>query len=307
MQYTSVKPKPPPITQWLVYVPTESQETCFCKPKCIINVPGGIACLGKIRQKGRTETLGFLQSCFRSLEATCGEELQDQATKRVKRNFELFLLFLHRWCVFTELGSLWGWGGWISPRLLTGKLEPRGIWSLVNRDFRLPWASAPDWDANGSHTHQSQRLGKAATKPVPKGSSLGCSGLLSGTLGWESQSSRRQWERWGWGGFPTHDSYLCYSSIKISTSLSDVLISRAALESKRPLFQGVRKRNAPAPLVGRQTGAAPVESHMESPLKIQVELPYDPLIALLCIDPKNTKTLIQEDLSIPCLLQHDLR
>ena len=40
-------------------------------------------------------------------------------------------------------------------------------------------------------------------------------------------------------------------------------------------------------LVGMQTGAASVKNSMEFPQKLKIELPYDPVIALLSIYPKN--------------------
>ena len=45
-----------------------------------------------------------------------------------------------------------------------------------------------------------------------------------------------------------------------------------------------------------QTSIAMVEDSMEVPHKLKIELPYDPVITLLDIYPKNTKTLIQRDI-----------
>ena len=45
-------------------------------------------------------------------------------------------------------------------------------------------------------------------------------------------------------------------------------------------------------LVGMQTGAATVESSVEIPQKLKMELPYEPAISLLEIYPKKTETLI---------------
>ena len=45
-------------------------------------------------------------------------------------------------------------------------------------------------------------------------------------------------------------------------------------------------------LVGKQTGAASVGNSMEFPQKIKNELPFDPVIPLLGIYPKKSKTLI---------------
>ena len=42
-----------------------------------------------------------------------------------------------------------------------------------------------------------------------------------------------------------------------------------------------RKGNPPTLLVGTQAGAATLENSMEVPEKVEIELPYDPAIALL--------------------------
>ena len=59
-----------------------------------------------------------------------------------------------------------------------------------------------------------------------------------------------------------------------------------------------RKGNPLALLVGMQTGAATVENSIEVLKKVKIELLCDPAIALLGIEPKNTKTLIQRDTCI---------
>ena len=51
-----------------------------------------------------------------------------------------------------------------------------------------------------------------------------------------------------------------------------------------------RKGNPCALLVGMQIGTAIVESSMELPQKLKMELPYDPLIPLLEIDLKKPET-----------------
>ena len=51
-----------------------------------------------------------------------------------------------------------------------------------------------------------------------------------------------------------------------------------------------RKGNPCALLVGMQIGTAIVESSMELPQKLKMELPYDPLIPLLEIDLKKSET-----------------
>ena len=50
-----------------------------------------------------------------------------------------------------------------------------------------------------------------------------------------------------------------------------------------------RKGNSSALLVGMQTGAATVESIVELPPKLKIELPYDPVVPLLGIYPKKLK------------------
>ena len=47
-------------------------------------------------------------------------------------------------------------------------------------------------------------------------------------------------------------------------------------------------------LVGMQIGAAIVESSMEVPKKLKIELPYDPAMSLLDIHPKNLKLDLEE-------------
>ena len=50
-----------------------------------------------------------------------------------------------------------------------------------------------------------------------------------------------------------------------------------------------RKRNPLALLVGMQTDAVTVENSMKAPQKFKIELPYDPIIALLDIYPPTYK------------------
>ena len=52
-------------------------------------------------------------------------------------------------------------------------------------------------------------------------------------------------------------------------------------------------------LVGIQIVAAPVESSMEIPQKLKMDLPFDPAIPLLGMYPKELKTLIRKNISIP--------
>ena len=55
-----------------------------------------------------------------------------------------------------------------------------------------------------------------------------------------------------------------------------------------------RKGNPLALLVGMQT-VATLENSMEVLQKLNIELPYNPAMALLGIYPKNTKILTQRD------------
>ena len=50
-----------------------------------------------------------------------------------------------------------------------------------------------------------------------------------------------------------------------------------------------RKGNTFALLVGMQTGAAAVESSMEIPKKLKMDLPFDPVIPLLEIYQRKSK------------------
>ena len=50
------------------------------------------------------------------------------------------------------------------------------------------------------------------------------------------------------------------------------------------------KMNTCALLLGIQTDAATVENSMKVPQKIKIKLPYDPIIPLLGIYPKNINT-----------------
>ena len=45
-----------------------------------------------------------------------------------------------------------------------------------------------------------------------------------------------------------------------------------------------------------QTGEATVENSVEFPQKLKMELPFDPVIPLLGLYPKNPKTPIQKNL-----------
>ena len=55
-------------------------------------------------------------------------------------------------------------------------------------------------------------------------------------------------------------------------------------------------------LVGMQISAATVESSMEIPQKVKMDLPFDPVILLLGIYMKEPKTLIQQNICTPMFI-----
>ena len=63
-----------------------------------------------------------------------------------------------------------------------------------------------------------------------------------------------------------------------------------------------KKSTSFALLVGMQTGAATLESTMEVPKKLKIELPYDPAIALLGIYPRDTGMLFQRGTCTPMFI-----
>ena len=63
-----------------------------------------------------------------------------------------------------------------------------------------------------------------------------------------------------------------------------------------------RKGNLSALLVGMQTGAVTVENSMEFPQKLNMELPFDPVIPLLGIYPKRPKTPIRKNVCTPMFI-----
>ena len=65
----------------------------------------------------------------------------------------------------------------------------------------------------------------------------------------------------------------------------------------------MEKGNSGELLVGMQTGAATLENSMEFPQKVKNRITYVPIITLPGIYPKNTKTLIQWDKSIPMFIE----
>ena len=63
-----------------------------------------------------------------------------------------------------------------------------------------------------------------------------------------------------------------------------------------------RKGNPNTLLVGMQTGAATVENSMNFLRKLKMELPFDPVILLLGLYPKNPETPIQKNLCTPMFI-----
>ena len=54
--------------------------------------------------------------------------------------------------------------------------------------------------------------------------------------------------------------------------------------------------------MGMQAGAATLENSMEVPQKLEIELPYNPAIALLGIYPRDTGVLFQRDTCTPMFI-----
>ena len=63
-----------------------------------------------------------------------------------------------------------------------------------------------------------------------------------------------------------------------------------------------RKGNPSALLVGLQTDASTAENSIEFPQKLKMELPFDPIIPLLGLYPKNPETPIQKNLCTPMFI-----
>ena len=61
-----------------------------------------------------------------------------------------------------------------------------------------------------------------------------------------------------------------------------------------------RKGNPLTLLVGMQTRTATMENSVEIPLKLEIELPYDPAITLLGIHTKETRT--ERDTCVPVFI-----
>ena len=64
----------------------------------------------------------------------------------------------------------------------------------------------------------------------------------------------------------------------------------------------MEKGNPSALLVGMQTAAATMENSMEFPQKLKMELPFDPMIPLLGIYPKDPKTPTHKNLCTPMVI-----
>ena len=63
-----------------------------------------------------------------------------------------------------------------------------------------------------------------------------------------------------------------------------------------------RKGNPSALLVGMQTGAATVENSIDFLKKLKMELPFDIVILLLGLYPKNPETPIRKNLHTPMFI-----
>ena len=63
-----------------------------------------------------------------------------------------------------------------------------------------------------------------------------------------------------------------------------------------------RKGNPFALLVGMQAGTTTVESSMEIPQKMNMDLPFDPAIPLLGTYPKEPITVIRKNISSPMFI-----
>ena len=63
-----------------------------------------------------------------------------------------------------------------------------------------------------------------------------------------------------------------------------------------------RKGNPSALLVGMQTGAATVENSIDFLKKLKMELPFDLVILLLGLYPKNPETPIRKNLHTPMFI-----
>ena len=61
-----------------------------------------------------------------------------------------------------------------------------------------------------------------------------------------------------------------------------------------------RKGNPLTPLVGMQTSTATLENNVETPKKLEIELPYNPAIPLLGIHTKETR--IERDTCTPVFI-----
>ena len=63
-----------------------------------------------------------------------------------------------------------------------------------------------------------------------------------------------------------------------------------------------RNGNPLARLVGMQTGTAALENSVEVPLKLKIDLPYDPAIALLGIYPRDTGVQMHRGTQTPMFI-----
>ena len=63
-----------------------------------------------------------------------------------------------------------------------------------------------------------------------------------------------------------------------------------------------RKGNPSVVLVGMQMGEATVENNVEFPHRTKMELPFDPVIPLLQLCPKDTRIPIHKNICTPMFI-----
>ena len=68
-----------------------------------------------------------------------------------------------------------------------------------------------------------------------------------------------------------------------------------------------RKGNPSALMMGMQTGAASMENSMNFLRKLKMELPFDLVIPLLGLYPKNPETPVEKNLCTPMFIAAQLQ
>ena len=90
--------------------------------------------------------------------------------------------------------------------------------------------------------------------------------------------------------------------MQIKTTMRYLSEWPSSINQETSAGEDVEKGNTLVLLVGMQTGAATVESSMEIPQKLKMDLSFDPVIPLLGIYLKEPKTLIQKNISTPMFI-----